>query len=107
MTDHSITVANSWNDYRFPDWVPEAVCDLIRDFWRAEWGRSPKEWAKGAAASYNAHPPLGSLVDAESLTNSGLPRLRGRWVPTWNNMGCVVFDDGSYKCSSTCSIKAA
>jgi hypothetical protein len=100
-----MTSITRWDEYQFPAWVPEAVCVKIRDFWREEWGRSPREWHEGATAEYNGHPPLGAVVEAESLTNSGLPLLRGRWVPLWNNIGCVVADDGSHRHSSTCGIR--
>jgi len=97
--------ASTWDEYSFPDFIPAPVQAMIRDFWRPEWGRSPRHWLEGAAAKYNGHPPIGALVDAGSITNSGLPRLRGRWVPLWNNIGCVVADDGSHKMSSTCGIQ--
>jgi hypothetical protein len=100
-----MTIAATWNEYEFPAWVPDKVRALIRDFWREQWGRSPRAWHECAIAKYNGHPPLGAQVEAQSLTNSGLPLLRGRWVPLWNNIGCVVMDDGSHKSSSTCGIR--
>jgi hypothetical protein len=100
-----MTDAASWGAYEFPEWVPEAVRAMIRNFWREEWGRSPRAWHEGATAKYNGHPPLGANVEAESLTNSGRPLLRGRWIPLWNNIGCVVLDDGTHKMSSTCGIR--
>jgi hypothetical protein len=100
-----MTTAKTWVEYEFPAWVPEKVRAMIHDFWREKWGRSPRAWHDGASASYNGHPPLGSTVDAESNTNSGLPRLHGRWVPLWNNIGIVVMDDGSHQTSSTCGIR--
>lgn len=100
-----MTHAVSWDAYEFPAWVPEAVRAKIRDDWREEWGRSPRTWHESATARYNGHPPLGAIVEAESLTNNRLPLLRGRWVPLWNNIGCVVMDDGTHKVSSTCGIR--
>lgn len=100
-----MTDAASWDAYEFPDWVPEILQARIRKFWMPEWGRSPRAWHECATAGYNHHPPLGALVDAESISASGRPILRGRWVPTWNNMGCVVKDDGTYAVSSTCGIR--
>lgn len=97
--------AISWADYEFPEWVPDAVRDEIRRFWSEKWGRSPRSWHESARGEYNHQPPIGSVVEAQSLTQSGLPFLVGRWVPTWNNIGRVVMDDGTYKCSSTCGIR--
>ena len=81
-----------WCDYQFPE-------AHIRDFWREEWGRSPRAWLEAAAAPYNRHPEIGTMVYAKGFRGDVVV---GRWIPLWNNIGAVVLDDGTVVSSSTC-----
>jgi hypothetical protein len=93
------TLPKSWAEYRFPEWVPERLQRSIKDFWREEWGRSPRSWLEGAAAPYNHHPEFGTEVRAKGFRGDV---VFGRWVPLWNNIGALVLDDGTVVQSSTC-----
>jgi hypothetical protein len=93
----------TWDEYCWPEWIPEEVREQIRSFWNPEWGRGPKAWQENNVASYNRHPPLGALVTCESI--GGRKTFTGRWVPAWNNMGRVVLKDGSVEVSSTCALQ--
>jgi hypothetical protein len=98
-------VPKKWDEYEFPDWIPEDVRRQLREFWNESWGRGPHEWIKSNSAHYNDHPALGIRVEAESLFGSGSTKLVGRWIPMWNNIGRVLLDDGTVMCSSTCGIR--
>jgi hypothetical protein len=95
----------TWKHYKFPAWVPLNVRKQIRSFWSADCGRSPDAWLKGTVFDpYNHHPKLGDLVTCKDAFFSINRKLRGRWVPMWNNIGRLVTSKGEVFVVSTGSI---
>ena len=41
-----ITYTKHWNDFIFPQFIPEDERKQLIDFWIESWGRSPIEWQK-------------------------------------------------------------
>jgi hypothetical protein len=98
-------IPSTWAEFPWPAWIPEETRKEIERFWNPEAGRAPQDWLLACADRYNHHPALGARVECQSLSQSRLPLMRGRWVPAWNNIGRVVLDDGTVGMSSTCGIR--
>jgi len=95
-TTSSFTDLLGWDDYKFEEWIPEKIRHQLKNFWCSE---DPHTWIQNT----KEHPPIGARVEAFS-TENGVPKLIGRWVPMWNNIGRVITDDGKIECAHTCNI---
>ena len=91
-----------WTDYNWPSWVPLDVRTQVEEFWSPMCGRTPRAWIESTVNE--GQPRLGERVNAEELCPSSRV-LTGKWVPCWNNIGRVVFDDGSFGYASTIGIE--
>ena len=87
------TAANApatWDEWLWPDWVPQETRDEIREFW--SWGgRKPIDYIE--SAEERDSPPLGARLRQRQLFSKGT-EISGRWVHCWNNIGRLVGDDG-------------
>ena len=93
----------SWEHYPWPEWVPIEVRQEIERFWSPQWHRGLEDWHENNATLYNRHPPIGTRVQCQAVLSEKI--YIGRWVPAWNNIGRVIFPDGTYAISSTCCLK--
>lgn len=79
----------TWEEYIWPDWVPDIVRNSIENFW-SQAGRKPKDWAENAIN--NDSPPFGmEMVYKDSHDDAP---VYGKWVFAWNNMGRLVGEHG-------------
>jgi len=81
----------SWNDFQWPGWVPESVRQQVVSFWNPAWNRGPNAWMRGALE--NGQPAIGTRGNFRTC-RQGEPLVEGRFIPAWNNIGCVVDDAG-------------
>ena len=87
----------TWENFPWPDWVPEGVRAQVESFWSEAAGRIPLDWLYSAANPYSKCPPLGTLGTFRAASAAGdEPYVEGRYVHAWNNMGRVVLEDGGY-----------
>ena len=85
-------IANeTWNNFHFPEWVPEKVQDQIREFWCEGFGRGPAEWMQNA--QNNKSPLMGDRIRCFDFRGD---KVDGRFIFAWNNIGRLIMDDGSY-----------
>jgi hypothetical protein len=89
-----------WAEYVWPDWVPVKVRKEIEEFWAEDFHRGPHEWKENGGDAYSRQRPMGEEV--ECLRDK--VRVKGRWVPAWNNMARLVLNDGRAVVVSTCDI---
>lgn len=103
MSKNKTVEVETWDEFLWPDWVPADVRNQLRDFWNERWERSPAEWKRSCSTPWNAHPPLGSVVEATGFVGKDI--YTGRWVPMWNNIARLVMDDGTVICTGTMHIE--
>jgi hypothetical protein len=84
----------TWNDYEWPDWVPEEVRLEVEDFWGVAQGRSPDEWEENAKLH---RVELGKTVILPLLSSRGDEFAQGRVVHAWNNIGRLVLESGEFR----------
>lgn len=85
------TEAKTWDEFSWPEWIPEDLRSSIKEFW--SWHGGPQEWL-GDAKRQGA-PVIGSRVELVRLCGREGEREAGRFVHCWNNIGRVVREDGS------------
>lgn len=78
-----------WEDFTWPEWVPQEVRQQVEEFWQEPWGRGPGVWMENTRI--NGAPPFGMQV---GQLRDG-KEDRGRYVHAWNNIGRLVREDGS------------
>lgn len=91
-----------WADYKWEDWVPADLRLAIEGFWAESWGRGPYAWLKdhgiqqvprtGARITFAQDGSMSRWLRTDKMATDG---VRGRYLHKWNNIGCVVADDGS------------
>lgn len=89
----------TWAEFNWPDWVPEKQRQQIAKFWSTDYSRGPSEWlhshviqqvpATGAHETWAIDERGWALVD--KMATDG---VRGRYLHLWNNIGCIITDDG-------------
>lgn len=86
----------TWDEFEWPDWVPQIVIKEIEGFWSHECGRGPEQWVKDAeyAMQHYYAPPFGARGVYCRTLPSSLP-VYGRYIHAWNNIGRVVDNDGN------------
>jgi hypothetical protein len=86
----SVVIANrTWNNFRWPAWVPVDVRRQVAYFYSEAFGLGPADWL--AQAVKNRTPLFGAKVRMRDL-RGGV--VEGRFVYAWNNVGRVVADNG-------------
>lgn len=91
-------IANrTWDNFHFPEWVPEATANIIKEFWSERCGRGPADWIE--SATYYKAPKFGIRVQIPDF--SGDLKI-GRYLHAWNNIGRVVGDMGEVYYVSMC-----
>jgi hypothetical protein len=101
--DAQITIAASeaavtWAEYVWPEWVPEEVRTQVESFWAESWGRGPRAWLRDYAEQ--GAPAFGSVVTLGDGFSLNAPKVTGRYVHAWNNIGRIVLDDGTFAYTS-------
>lgn len=94
MTRTEMMVAK-WADFRWPDWVPAELRRQIESFWGC-FSRTPMDWVRNWTKDYPYAPDFGEVANLR-VSGPGDNRATGRYIHAWNNMGRVVFPDGSYE----------
>lgn len=98
MTTKTEKVGNeapaTWAEYTWPDWVPEGVRTPIEEFWSESWGRGPRTWIR--SGQEQGAPEFGAVVTMRNGFGKDDPMATGRFVHAWNNIGRLVFDDGTF-----------
>lgn len=82
--------SNKWEDFCWPDWVPQDLRAQIEEFWSWSMGRGPSDWVQYD----NYEPRFGDTVTMTVLV--GHEKITGRYVHRWNNIGAIVKSDGSW-----------
>jgi hypothetical protein len=85
-----LTITETWGEFPWPDWVPA----IVRQQVAAQWGfgcRTPKQWA--ISAYEFVAPRFGARLTLQDWAGRG-PARSGRFIFMWNNVGCLVSDDG-------------
>ncbi|MGW1675983.1 DUF5131 family protein [Saccharopolyspora sp. NPDC002376] len=88
----------SWSDWTWPDWVPQAVRDQIEDFWGPKSARTPQQWIRDMHVQ-GSHP-FGATVTSGDGFGHNPPQIIGRWVHAWNNIGRLAHEDGTFSYTS-------
>jgi len=87
-------IANqTWNNFHWPEWVPEKIKKEIEEFHSDAWGRGPASWMEGAER--NKSPLLGDRVRVHDFQGN---LVIGRFIYAWNNVGRLLSDDGQIEC---------
>lgn len=95
------TVPERWQDFQWPEWVPEKVQQEIEEFWGVP-GRNPREWIDNAIR--NKAPAFGSIAVVSRMkpdvkiafSDEDYELYPVRYVHAWNNIGRGIYEDGSY-----------
>lgn len=77
----------TWDNFSFPDWVPEQLKQQIIIFWSC-FGRNYKDWVANAKR-YEGYGKLGDSVRFHGLGDSN---VTGRLIHCYNNMAALVGD---------------
>lgn len=88
----------NWEDYTWPEWISQETRNQIQRFWSSNHHSGPSDWMKdnvaqrtpsiGSRVGILAHRAFASICTPEESTH------QGRWVHKWNNIGCVITDEG-------------
>src|SRR6266487_2442039 len=84
----SIWPVSRWN-FEWPAWVPDAIRREVERFWAG----NDQDWTENAKV--NNAPEMGSIVSLRKLCCEEL--VEGRFVFAWNNIGRVVYEDGTFE----------
>lgn len=98
MTDVSTAVVDvpepvpeRWEDWWWPDWVPEPVRAAVRGYWH-DGRRGPVQWL--ADAKQRGAPDFGALVEVAHFAGSRTEAW-GRYVHCHTNIGRVIHENGA------------
>ena len=106
-----VAYPDKWADFDWPSWVPGELRKQVESFWSdgEVYRRSPRQWAANAVQNCGGIQ-LGAVVglDDKFYKNSTVVRPKehpdnffiGRFIHMWNNICCVVAEDGSFHWSS-------
>ena len=83
-------------EYDWPDWMPEPVRKELSDFWTC-FGRTMADWERYVETTVPGG--MAAVGSVRTIYSSGGP-VTGRFVPAWNNMARVVWDDGTVRYGS-------
>jgi protein gp37 len=81
----------TWAEWIWPDWVPARVREEIESFWGASQGRSPRDWIRDM--HQQGAPPFGAELRMDDGFGTNPPKVTGRYVHCWNNIGRLVLAD--------------
>ncbi|MCE7008751.1 hypothetical protein LWC34_38960 [Kibdelosporangium philippinense] len=82
-------VPTTWDDWRWPEWVPELVRAAVRGYWHYG-SRGPAHWL--ADAKHRGAPEFGQHVEVAKY--AGLrTEAAGRYIHCHTNVGRVVHGD--------------
>ena len=107
------TEKNTFGDYKFEEWIPESVREIIRSFWGC-FGRTYEDWldeplAQGVSdhCYYKLYqgfrmPNTGDFVEFILRDGDKFKIVAGRYVFAWNNIGRLIDADGNVHFVSTC-----
>ncbi|MFG3585041.1 phage Gp37/Gp68 family protein [Streptomyces sp. NPDC047990] len=88
----------TWSEWTWPDWVPAEVRDAIEGFWGPKCGRTPRDWMRDM--HQQGAPAFGAAVTLGDGFGPNPPKVTGRFVHAWNNIGRLVREDGSFAYTS-------
>ncbi|MFE4671050.1 DUF5131 family protein [Streptomyces sp. NPDC056723] len=88
----------TWSEWTWPDWVPAGVRTQIEGFWGADQGRTPRDWMRDM--HQQGAPAFGSTVRLPDGFGPEAPKITGRFVHAWNNIGRLVREDGTFAYTS-------
>lgn len=114
---------NTFGDYKFDNWVPENVREMIIKFWGC-FGRTHEDWLKSSKEQSEREtcyhifprgfgmPPYGAkciffIKNWELIKQCKkeiYETVEGRYIHRWNNMGSVIDKHGVAHCVSTCEM---
>lgn len=93
-----------------PKWVPDRVYEMIADFW-SQFGRKPIDYSRDIEVQrcpnngVTVYSEDGSIPTVKTYKTKRYYK-KGIFVHTWNNMGAIVFDDGSYQICATSILRS-
>lgn len=79
-------MADTWEEYEWPLWVPDEVKKSIMDFWGPSQSRTPKDWLENWKDRTDI--AMGQEVVLQELC--GKRYAQGKYIHAWNNIGRVV-----------------
>ncbi|MFJ8798461.1 phage Gp37/Gp68 family protein [Streptomyces sp. NPDC102487] len=82
----------TWAEWTWPDWMPAKLRQEIENFWSDSQGRSPRHWIRAMLEEGGA-PPFGARLTMGDGFGSNPPKVTGRFVYCWGNIGRLVLDD--------------
>jgi protein gp37 len=92
------TCPATWDEFTWPEWVPERVREQIVSFWGPASHRRPAEYlADVLCEKFNTFQRPPAFGERVTLRVREGEYVTGRYVHAWNNIGRVVRDDGSYE----------
>ena len=84
---HPFEGITEWCDIPWPDWVPKDLIGQLEDFWGPSMGRKAKDWLR--SIEEGEVPRFGAEVEKDGV--------KGKYVHRWNNIGAIVFPDGTWR----------